>query len=1022
MQNQILLFGLLFSVFCIFPIYAQEPPVEEYEEYDNTNSADIWAESLPNVSSVAQNESFSYSLKIGNNGPDAAENVNYSIIIPIGTSFVSFTGTDNCSGDSMVICLIPSLASGDTRNLQVVVNVNSDTDVGTKLYPSPYITSSTFDPDTTNNGIPLGETIVTEGTSSDKENSVTTPPKLSDSEGDDPDDILPPKIYGEIIEGRTPWIAYVAVGDITFRPTIGGYEIPGISYGTNYLGQKAVYASAEEAIDDFLEAGYTVLYDDQADAFEIAVNLQNENIKAFWFIGHGRYSGDEVPVAREDAPIQSLWNPQPRESIWIPIIEANGGTPMKASGWSNPLIKTGTTVPLSKSNLNQVTMHACGQNLPGWKSAFSGAEFDSWSTTANVIAMIMPWQMVATYPEIDENTGDEISQVVKPTKISKSDSNSEGNLCNTCSDGNCTIPFAKKSMIKENEMCNASFNVFFSDDKLIEREIFFSAKITDCVIEYDSVFPNSIEDSDFNVILTPTAFLESYENPEKFTILVDDEKIKAISDMSISDDTILDGFRTLIFPTDAESLRYKSPDMTMNVFENTSIPIKGTIDEITRGAPVEIQIIKPDGMSDSVAIVPGPGGTFDYLYPITHDTVKGNYQIIVLHDGKVVGKNVVQIIGKQVPSWIKNNAGWWAEGKIDDSSFFEGIQYLIKQGIIHVSAVPPPEKQTSQGVPDWIKTSAKWWADGLISEEEFIRALEYLIRLGILYSPTLTDVNLQNQEDKKASDDDSVLDYTSPPIGDLFVEVKYVEQATLYDVIVYEVTWGNKGISDTRGNKLLINLDTEIPILSIHETSDCKLIKDGKNYIECSVEKMNPGDKHNFIFTIFVNEAAFIDGIDVHMKASTSSADKNLQNNSLLISQHTINSSDGLSPPDSLPKIADLSLRGNLWQSDEPMIRLVTMIANHGPDDAESVQLVIQNPFSSERSSITSSKFSCSEPSLVIICTIPILPSSTGDVIFLTSFNLGDISMSINPEQFTASVSSNTFDPIVQNNYLSLRK
>jgi hypothetical protein len=39
---------------------------------------------------------------------------------------------------------------------------------------------------------------------------------------------------------------------------------------------------------------------------------------------------------------------------------------------------------------------------------------------------------------------------------------------------------------------------------------------------------------------------------------------------------------------------------------------------------------------------------------------------------------------QQVPAWIKNNAGWWADGQIDDDSFVLGIQYLIKVGIIVV--------------------------------------------------------------------------------------------------------------------------------------------------------------------------------------------------------------------------------------------------------------------------------------------------------------------------------------------------
>ena len=34
---------------------------------------------------------------------------------------------------------------------------------------------------------------------------------------------------------------------------------------------------------------------------------------------------------------------------------------------------------------------------------------------------------------------------------------------------------------------------------------------------------------------------------------------------------------------------------------------------------------------------------------------------------------------------MKNNAGWWADGRIPDSAFIDGIEYLIKDGIIKIS-------------------------------------------------------------------------------------------------------------------------------------------------------------------------------------------------------------------------------------------------------------------------------------------------------------------------------------------------
>ena len=36
----------------------------------------------------------------------------------------------------------------------------------------------------------------------------------------------------------------------------------------------------------------------------------------------------------------------------------------------------------------------------------------------------------------------------------------------------------------------------------------------------------------------------------------------------------------------------------------------------------------------------------------------------------------------KIPEWIKSNAGWWADGQIDDNSFVEGMQFLIKEGLM----------------------------------------------------------------------------------------------------------------------------------------------------------------------------------------------------------------------------------------------------------------------------------------------------------------------------------------------------
>jgi hypothetical protein len=85
-----------------------------------------------------------------------------------------------------------------------------------------------------------------------------------------------------------------------------------------------------------------------------------------------------------------------------------------------------------------------------------------------------------------------------------------------------------------------------------------------------------------------------------------------------------------------------------------------------------------------------------------------------------------------IPEWIRNNAGWWADGSIDDSSFVQGIQYLIKEKIMKI---PPTSQGTGTGanqIPEWIKNNAKWWADGSIDDSSFVQGIQYLIQNGIL--------------------------------------------------------------------------------------------------------------------------------------------------------------------------------------------------------------------------------------------------------------------------------------------------
>lgn len=84
-----------------------------------------------------------------------------------------------------------------------------------------------------------------------------------------------------------------------------------------------------------------------------------------------------------------------------------------------------------------------------------------------------------------------------------------------------------------------------------------------------------------------------------------------------------------------------------------------------------------------------------------------------------------------IPDWIRNNALWWSEEQIDDNTFIQGIEYLIKNKNI---VIPQTQQETteSQSIPLWIRNNAGWWADGQIDNETFVQGLEFLIQKGII--------------------------------------------------------------------------------------------------------------------------------------------------------------------------------------------------------------------------------------------------------------------------------------------------
>jgi hypothetical protein len=84
-----------------------------------------------------------------------------------------------------------------------------------------------------------------------------------------------------------------------------------------------------------------------------------------------------------------------------------------------------------------------------------------------------------------------------------------------------------------------------------------------------------------------------------------------------------------------------------------------------------------------------------------------------------------------IPDWIRNNAAWWSKGQIDDNTFIQGIEFLIKNDIV---VIPKSQQSSSEvkEIPTWIRNNAAWWSENQIDDQTFVKGLEFLLQKGIL--------------------------------------------------------------------------------------------------------------------------------------------------------------------------------------------------------------------------------------------------------------------------------------------------
>ena len=200
-------------------------------------------------------------------------------------------------------------------------------------------------------------------------------------------------------------------------------------------------------------------------------------------------------------------------------------------------------------------------------------------------------------------------------------------------------------------------------------------------------------------------------------------------------------------------------DNDMNKKEYPNFADKFTISVWSDSSPdgLEIQVVETgvySGIFKGRVFVADSGDTVkNRLVSMPGDTVYAKYVDFTMPDGstseifsaaivKISGQNMQSLLDnidpkyrmsssvEKVPSWIKNNAGWWANDDIDDDAFIQGIQFLIKEKILEINETSSTEK--SDKIPAWVKNNAGWWADGQITESDFLSGITHLVKTGII--------------------------------------------------------------------------------------------------------------------------------------------------------------------------------------------------------------------------------------------------------------------------------------------------
>lgn len=325
-----------------------------------------------------------------------------------------------------------------------------------------------------------------------------------------------------------PCKAYVLLGDFNGTP------------GSGVTGRFADLA-ASEAVEDYQEAGYVVVRIDSARSYHLTAAVNDPETKAIWFLGHGAYQKD----------------------LRIALLNKWFGTPDPGLGfhdrYAEPRLLRGAPFP----NIQQVTIHACSQDLPEWRALFPTAvaidEFDAWDSPTRGLDIYL-WQKGASYPKCPNDDGSsnktlfgsslEVGPTTLHPRLWPEDALHDRDslfVLNLAPVTNSTGSFVLDDEPAD-ALEGASFNLYTYADS-IPMTFVFSAIIEDGRISLKNQFEEEIQSPDFNVEIRLSALDSLRIDPDLWASISTSGSISLENEIgtSLSDENLLDALGTLLY-------------------------------------------------------------------------------------------------------------------------------------------------------------------------------------------------------------------------------------------------------------------------------------------------------------------------------------------------------------------------------------------------------------------------------------------------------------------------------------------